>query len=121
MPSMIFRATAIGVVVLAALYQFLVKALIFDTLGYGRVVRDIDTFGNVNCQKVDDLGLEGCEDMWLNDRTGLLYMACSNSQSRLEWLPASVEPIHNLFRCNLTLNIGWIISMHQAAVTKTVL
>lgn len=98
MPSLVFRTTAIAAVVVAALYQFLVKALIFETLGYGRVVRDIDTFSNVNCLKVDDLELEGCEDMWLNDRTGLLYMACSDSKSRVEWLPASVKPIRNLFQ-----------------------
>ena len=96
MPNLLLRTTAVGAVVLAALYQFIAKTIIFDTLGYGRAVRTINSFSNVNCQKLDDLGLEGCEDMWLNDRTGLLYMACSDSQSRVQWLPASVDPCYTL-------------------------
>ena len=93
MPSLLLRCTALGAVVLAAFYQLVAKTIIFDTLGYGRIVRDISTFGNVKCQRVDNLGLEGCEDMWLNDRTGLLYMACSDSESRVQWLPALVTSV----------------------------
>jgi arylesterase/paraoxonase len=83
----------IGVAVIAVLYEFVAKSLIFDVLGYGRVVQNISAFNNVHCQKVDDLGLEACEDMWLNDRNGLLYMACSDTLSRTRWLPALVTPI----------------------------
>jgi arylesterase/paraoxonase len=96
MPSLLLRTTAIGAVVIGILYQFIAKAIIFDTLGYGRAVQDISMFRNARCQKIDDLGLEGCEDMWLNDRTGLLYMSCSNSRSRVHWLPALVALCYNL-------------------------
>lgn len=88
MPRVLFRAAAIIVAVAAVLYQYVAKALIFDTLGYGRVVQNVSAFSHLSCQKIDNLGLEGCEDMWLNDRNGFVYMACSDSQSRVQWLPA---------------------------------
>ena len=88
MSSLLSRVTVVGIVAIAAFYQFVSKSIIFDTLGYGRVVQNINSFTNVRCQRIDDLGLERCEDMWLNDRTGLLYMSCSDSRSRVQWLPA---------------------------------
>jgi arylesterase/paraoxonase len=80
------------VVLIAILYQFIFKSLIFDTLGYGRSISAISAF-NVKCKKIDQLGLEACEDMWLDDRSGYLYMACSDSETKTQWLPAFV---HNL-------------------------
>jgi hypothetical protein len=94
MGSLLGRILIISVAVIAILYQFVTKTIIFDTLGYGRPVSSITTFSNVHCQKVDELGLEACEDMWLHEPTGLLYMACSDSQSRTQWLPASVIPMY---------------------------
>lgn len=79
-----------GVVLVSVLYQFLFKSLIFDVLGHGRIITSIKDLKNVQCEKVDELGLEGCEDMWLHDKTGFLYMACSDTASRIQWLPASV-------------------------------
>lgn len=117
MPSLLLRTSIIGAVVVAVLYQFVLQSLIFEVLGYGRVVRTIDTFSNVQCQKIDDLGLEGCEDMWLNDRDGLLYMACSDSPSRVQWLPALDFLL--LLAMNYHLQtLDWIISMHQVEVLQ---
>jgi arylesterase / paraoxonase len=94
MSSLFSSVTIVGVVIFATFYQFIFKSIIFDTLGYGRVVQNISSFTNVRCQRIDDLGLESCEDMWLNDRTGLLYMSCSDSQSRVQWLPALISLCH---------------------------
>lgn len=89
--TLLSRAAIIGVVFIAVLYQFIFKQIIFGTLGYGRKVQSIKDFPNVNCEKIDELGLEGCEDMWLHEKTGYLYMACSDSQSRTQWFPAFVS------------------------------
>ncbi|KAE8441063.1 hypothetical protein EG329_005892 [Mollisiaceae sp. DMI_Dod_QoI] len=90
MVNLISKIAIVGVVFLAVLYQFIFKSIIFDSLGYGRHVQSIKDFPRFQCQKVDDLGLEGCEDMWLHEKTGFLYLACSGSQSRTQWLPAYV-------------------------------
>ena len=91
--KLISKAAIVGVVFIAVLYQFVFKSIIFDALGYGRKVQSIKDFNNLQCEKIDELGLEGCEDMWLHEKTGYLYMACSDSQSRVDWLPAFVLPI----------------------------
>lgn len=92
MVNLISKVAIIGVVVIAALYQFLFKTLLFDIIGYGREVQSIKEFPHISCKKVDELGLEGCEDMWLHEPTGYLYMACSDTRSRTQWLPACVFP-----------------------------
>ena len=80
---------AIFVVFVGTLYQFLFKSLIFNTLGYGRSISSLAAF-NVRCERIDGIGLEGCEDMWLDDKTGYLYMACADRESKTRWLPAFV-------------------------------
>jgi hypothetical protein len=90
MVNLISKAAIVSVVFIAILYQFVFKTIIFQTLGYRRSIEPLSAFKNVRCEKVDELGLEGCEDMWLHDATGFLYMACSDSQSRTQWLPAFV-------------------------------
>lgn len=92
MVNLISKVTVVGVVFAAVLYQFLLKSIIFDGLGYGREVMSVKDFKGFRCEKVTELGLEGCEDMWLHQPTGLLYMACSDSQSRAKWLPAFAPP-----------------------------
>jgi arylesterase/paraoxonase len=88
MVNLISKIAIVGVAFIAVLYQFVFKTLIFNSLGYGRSVQPLSAFNNVRCEKVDELGLEGCEDMWLHESTGFLYMACSNSHNRTQWLPA---------------------------------
>ncbi|KAF7868798.1 uncharacterized protein EAF02_009534 [Botrytis sinoallii] len=78
----------IVVALIAIFYQFLFKHVIFEVLGVGRSVSSIDAF-NATCERIDNLGLEGCEDLWFHYDTGYLYMACSDFQSRLQWLPAA--------------------------------
>lgn len=82
-----------GVVFIGVLYQFFFKHVIFDVLGYGRKVGSIKDYSNARCEKIVELGLEGCEDMWLHQKTGFLYMACSDTESRQQWLPAFVPRI----------------------------
>jgi arylesterase/paraoxonase len=77
-----------GVVSLAVLYQFVMKYIVFDVLGVGRETFSIESYNHLKCEKVEELGIEGCEDMWMHEKTGHLYMACSDSRSREQWLPA---------------------------------
>jgi uncharacterized protein YqcC (DUF446 family) len=94
MVSLISKLAIAGVVLVAVLYQFLIKHLVFGFLGVGREVASIQTYGHLRCQKVEELGLEACEDMWLHEKTGYLYMACSDSRSREQWLPAFGSSLH---------------------------
>ncbi|KAJ8064737.1 hypothetical protein OCU04_007055 [Sclerotinia nivalis] len=88
MASSLAYRVAIIVAFIAILYQFLFKRIIFDVFGYGRSISTIDAF-NATCERIDNLGIEACEDMWLHHATGYLYMACSDVQNRLHWLPAA--------------------------------
>lgn len=81
----------ISVAALAILYQFVFKDLIFGTLGYGRTVQSIKDYPSYNCQRIEVPGLEACEDMWLHEDTGYLYMACSETKSRQSWCPPYVS------------------------------
>jgi arylesterase/paraoxonase len=90
MVNLVSKVATVGAVLIAVIYQFVFKSIIFDTLGYGRKVLTIKDFQDIRCERVTELGLEGCEDMWLHQPTGFLYIACSDSQSRTKWLPAFV-------------------------------
>lgn len=91
MASSLTYRTAVLVAFFGILYQLLFKRLIFDVAGFGRVISTIDAY-DATCERIDNLGIEGCEDMWLHHASGYLYMACSDVQSRLQWLPACVIP-----------------------------
>ncbi|KAG0645489.1 hypothetical protein D0Z07_8533 [Hyphodiscus hymeniophilus] len=88
MVSTLLKVLTASVVLAATFYQTFLKGFIFDSLGYGRVLSPLSTF-NVHCEKVDNVGLEACEDMWLHEPSGLLYLACSKSLSRSQWFPPS--------------------------------
>ncbi|KAH8598160.1 hypothetical protein B0O99DRAFT_506527 [Bisporella sp. PMI_857] len=88
MVNLVSKLAIVAVVLLAILYQLIFKTVLFDTLGVGRSVLSIRHFDNVRCEKIIEPGLEACEDMWLHQPTGNLYLACSNSQSTTQWLPA---------------------------------
>lgn len=81
------QAAVILVGLVAVLYQFIVKDLIFHTFGYGRELIPFDTFF-ARCARIVQPGLEACEDMWMHEPSGMLYMACSDAKSRRDWLPA---------------------------------
>ncbi|SPO35427.1 related to serum paraoxonase/arylesterase [Pseudozyma flocculosa] len=73
-------------VLLAAVgYQFLTGPghFVHDTLGVGRVVESVN---NQRCHQIPEL--QACEDMWLHQETGLLYMTCGEPLKRQKWLPA---------------------------------
>jgi arylesterase/paraoxonase len=91
MVNLTSKVAIVGVVIAAAFYQFFFKSIIFDALGYGRKVLPIKDFNHIKCEKIDELGLEACEDMWLHEPTGYLCMACSDSHSRTQWTPAFVS------------------------------
>ncbi|TVY89001.1 Serum paraoxonase/arylesterase, partial [Lachnellula willkommii] len=88
MVSLASKASIVGVALVGILYQFIFKTIVFDILGVARKVDSIKAYSHVRCEKIDKLGLEGCEDMWMHEKTGYLYMACSDTKSRQEWLPA---------------------------------
>lgn len=90
MVNLISKVAIVGVIFIGVLYQYVFKTLLFDIIGYGRQVQSIKEFPQISCKRIDELGLEGCEDMWLHEPTGYLYMACSDTRSRMQWLPACV-------------------------------
>ncbi|SMR42780.1 unnamed protein product [Zymoseptoria tritici ST99CH_1E4] len=71
----------------AALYQGFLKTTLFTTVGLGRVVQPISDFPSYQCRRIHDPRLEACEDMWLSEETRQLFLACSSSASRKEWMP----------------------------------
>nr|POF12988.1 hypothetical protein CFP56_10136 [Quercus suber] len=79
------------VVLVALLYQLIGKTLVFVVFGVGRHVQSIDEFPYA-CRRIVDKRLQACEDMWLSEQNRKLYLACSDSESRVQWLPACVDP-----------------------------
>jgi hypothetical protein len=119
MANMIFGVAVIWVAFLAVVYQFVVKDLYYGTLGYSRSFRPLSSF-NVQCKKIDQLGLEACEDMWLHEKTGYLYMACGDSESKTKWLPACDFPVIILIDYETLTNKVSTFSMPQVAVYSIV-
>lgn len=78
----------LSVITLAAIfYQTFFKALIFEALGVARVIQPITDFP-YNCRRIhDDPSLQACEDMWFHKQSQQLFLACSDSVSRREWIP----------------------------------
>lgn len=72
--------------ILAFLYQAILKDLIFVTLAVGRTIQPIADFP-YTCRRIEDERLQACEDMWLSDATRQLFLACSTSASRAQWMP----------------------------------
>ncbi|KAI1629242.1 hypothetical protein EDD37DRAFT_616461 [Exophiala viscosa] len=71
----------------AGLYQFLLRDVIFTTVGVGRTVLPISSFP-YHCQRITgDPNLQACEDMWLDEKSRTLYLACSDPVARRDWMP----------------------------------
>lgn len=79
---LVYTIAALGI-----FYQFILSPLLWTTLGIGRKWEQLDAF-NYTCSKIEGHGLEACEDMWLHEPSGLLYMACGSTESRMGWLPS---------------------------------
>ncbi|GIZ40607.1 hypothetical protein CKM354_000393900 [Cercospora kikuchii] len=68
-------------------YQFFLKDVIWVLFGVGRHVQPISDFPGYQCRRIHDPRLQACEDMWLSEETRQLFLACSDSLSRKEWMP----------------------------------
>ncbi len=86
----VLSRTSIGltifIAVTAFLYQFLIRDTLFVTYGIGRPVQKISDFP-YKCRKIIDRQVEACEDMWLDEQSRTLYLACSDPISRVKWMP----------------------------------
>jgi arylesterase / paraoxonase len=86
----VLSRTSIGFTVLvaliASLYQFLLRDALFVTYGIGRQVQKISDFP-YKCRKIIDRQIEACEDMWLDEESRTLFLACSDAISRVKWMP----------------------------------
>ena len=80
------QSSAVLVASLAALYQFWFKGFLFDVLGVGRPVDQIANFP-WSCRRISHSQLEGCEDLYLDEKDRVLYAACSGSIARGSWNP----------------------------------
>jgi arylesterase / paraoxonase len=70
----------------AVFYQYLLKDVLFVTYGVGRQMQKISEFP-YQCRKIHDRQIEACEDMWLDEKSRILYLACSDPMSRIKWMP----------------------------------
>ena len=71
----------------AILYQWLVRDLIYITYGRGRMIQPVSEFP-YKCRRIeDDRNIQACEDMWLDPKSRTLFLPCSDSLSRPQWLP----------------------------------
>ena len=92
MPSFFLTFGATLAVVGGVGYQFLLKDLLFTSLGIGRTIQDVSEF-SYTCRRIVHPQLEGCEDMWLDDEKRLLYAACSPAHGRVNWTPRFVQVV----------------------------
>ena len=74
------------IAVVAVLYQLVIRDLLHDSLGVSREVQPLSDFP-YQCRRLTGPGLEACEDMWLSETRRVLYLACSDSLSRRDWMP----------------------------------
>ncbi|RDL41400.1 Uncharacterized protein BP5553_01379 [Venustampulla echinocandica] len=75
-------------VVIALVYEFFLKDILFIAIGIGRIIQPIEDFP-YSCRKIygSENILESCEDVWLDDEGRTLYAACVDLKSRHEWSP----------------------------------
>ncbi|KIW18514.1 hypothetical protein PV08_02802 [Exophiala spinifera] len=90
----------------AVLYQFFVKDVLFRTIGLGRTVLPVSSFP-YQCRRIlGDPNIQACEDMWLDENSRTLYLACSDPAARREWMP-------NVHRLNVS---GRALNDHVVAM-----
>ncbi|KAK5245342.1 hypothetical protein LTR07_006577 [Exophiala xenobiotica] len=71
----------------AALYQYQLRDILFNTLGISRKIQPISDFP-YTCRRIEnDPALQACEDMWLDQSSRQLFLACSDPLSRKYWMP----------------------------------
>ncbi|EHY53738.1 hypothetical protein ABEF92_006292 [Exophiala dermatitidis] len=71
----------------ALLYQFALKDYLFATVGLGRTIQHVSEFP-YECHRIHgDPNIQACEDMWLDEESRTLFLACSDPMARKEWMP----------------------------------
>ncbi|KDQ15280.1 hypothetical protein BOTBODRAFT_187395 [Botryobasidium botryosum FD-172 SS1] len=81
MPSLRVACLPVLLIAGAVFYQSLLGPL----LSLGGAFRAVEPFKNDACTKVE--GAEACEKLVLHSPSGLVYMACSTLESRMNWHP----------------------------------
>ncbi|KAI7948199.1 hypothetical protein MJO29_009864 [Puccinia striiformis f. sp. tritici] len=64
----------------------LIGAFLKPKLQEAGVFRTIANVNNERCSRIE--GLQACEDIFVDQPTGLAYLACSHRKDRANWLPA---------------------------------
>ncbi|KAI0785589.1 calcium-dependent phosphotriesterase [Abortiporus biennis] len=72
---------AVTVAILTVLFQF-ISTIILN----GGILRVVQPLNNEHCRHVE--GLDGCEKMVLDERRGVIYLACSPVGHRAHWFPS---------------------------------
>ena len=70
----------------AFFYQYILRDILFVTYGVGRHVQKLSEFP-YDCRRITDPRMEACEDMWLDEESRTLFLACSDPISRAKWMP----------------------------------
>lgn len=80
------RSIGTAVVLCGVFWQWRLRDALFLTVGVGRVIQPIKDFP-YDCRRITHEQLEGCEDLWLDEKERVLYGACSGSKARSQWNP----------------------------------
>lgn len=71
----------------AVLYQFVLRDALFVAIGVGRSMQSVSEFP-YRCHRISaDPNIQACEDMWLDEKSRTLFLACSDSVARRDWMP----------------------------------
>ncbi|KIX03403.1 uncharacterized protein Z518_06955 [Rhinocladiella mackenziei CBS 650.93] len=90
----------------AVLYQFVLRDILFIVIGVGRNVLPVSEFP-YRCYRISgDPNVQACEDMWLDQKSRTLFLACSDPLARRDWMP-------NIHRLNAT---GRALNDHVVAM-----
>ncbi|KAF2268704.1 hypothetical protein CC78DRAFT_565188 [Lojkania enalia] len=81
------RFSVIAVIFVSVFYQWWLKDALFVTLGIGRKVESIERFP-YKCRQLTHEQLEACGDMWLDEKSRVLYAACVGMEAREQWNPS---------------------------------
>lgn len=86
MAGLFLKLGVFGAVLLAGFFQVFLKKPVWVLVGIGNDLQPLSDFP-YDCRRIHDPRLEACEDMWLSEESRVLYLACSDSLSRNQWLP----------------------------------
>ncbi|EXJ87889.1 hypothetical protein A1O1_04816 [Capronia coronata CBS 617.96] len=86
MPSKLIIFSLLSAFV-ALLYQTLLRDVLFATMGLGRTLQSVSDFP-YKCHRIHgDPNIQACEDMWLDEASRTLFLACSDPVARRDWMP----------------------------------